>query len=362
MAAFDPKATALERTWKPGGGPLIAVRFDPSGRYLFATSEDAGIRRLDLITGESQPFKGHLSWVRSLTFRTNDISRAAENVRASRLKNNAPAAVGGAATRLPAPPGAAHTVLSCDYHGQLLWWHSDGTSPKLLRTVNAHDGWARAVAVSPDGQTVATCGNDRLVKLWSAEDGRHLRTLGGHDCHVYQVAFHPREPRLISIDLKGIVKDWEFATGKHVRDLDGKVLHKYDPGFMADIGGARGIGLDATGSRLVCCGITNVSNAFAGVGNPIVVQFSWKDGAAKQFKPKDAVQGTAWGVGIHPSGWVISAGGGTGGQVWFWDGEDPLSKHMVKLPANARDFTLCPSGSRFAVAGHDGNALIYSLA
>ena len=46
--------------------------------------------------------------------------------------------------------------------------------PLNARTVDAHDGWIRAVDISPDRQTIATVGNDRLVKLWRAADGEDI--------------------------------------------------------------------------------------------------------------------------------------------------------------------------------------------
>jgi WD40 repeat protein len=86
------------------------------------------------------------------------------------------AAVGfGAAAHAPKP--APFALVSADYHGKLVWWPGDAESPKPLRTVEAHDGWARAVAVSPDGALVASCGNDNAVRLWSAADGSAVRTL-----------------------------------------------------------------------------------------------------------------------------------------------------------------------------------------
>ncbi|HET6573649.1 MAG TPA: hypothetical protein VFG68_08615, partial [Fimbriiglobus sp.] len=166
--------------------------------------------------------------------------------------------------------------------------------------------------------------------------------------------------RLASADLKGVVKDWDLNTGTCVRDLDAKLLHKYDGGFRADIGGARGIAFDTAGAHLACCGITNVSNAFAGVGNPLVVAFDWTTGKARQFKPKDAFQGTAWGVAFPP-GLVAAVGGGSGGRVWFWAGDD-VSSHEVKLPAGGRDLALHPAGDRIAVALSNGTAQVYTLA
>jgi hypothetical protein len=157
------------------------------------------------------------------------------------------------------------------------------------------------------------------------------------------------------------VRDWDLTTGACVRELDAKVLHKYDPTFRADIGGARGMAVAADG-RVACAGITNVSNAFAGVGNPLVVVIDWEAGKSRLLRPKDAFQGTAWGVGFHPAGYVVAAGGGGGGRVWFWKGDEAVSSHTVAVPPNARDLALHPAGARLAVAGGNGSALVYTLA
>src|SRR6185295_1815301 len=98
-----------------------------------------------------------------------------------------------------------------------------------------------------------------------------------------------------------------------------KILHKYDASFMADIGGVRSMAFSADGALLACAGIPNVSNAFAGVGNPMIVLFDWASGKTKlQFKPKEAFQGTMWGVGCPQQGYVLGTGGGNGGALWFW--------------------------------------------
>jgi WD40 repeat protein len=339
---MKPADCRLEREWKVGS-PLIGCRFDPSGRFLFATAQDSTVRRLDLITGQQTTLAGHQSWARGIAF--------------------TPPAAKPVPLIPPPPKPEPFTTFVGDYSGKLVWWPGDAAAPAPTRTVAAHDGWVRAVAASPDGKTVATCGNDNLVRLWSAADGALVRTLAGHDCHVYNLAFSPDGTRLVSADLKGIVKDWDLRTGAVVRDLDAKVLNFYDPTFMAKIGGARGLVFSADGSRLAAAGIANVSNAFAGVGSPLVLVFGWADGKSKQFKPKDAFQGTAWGVVFHPSGHVIAAGGALGaGRIWFWAGEEAVSTHTVNVPANARDLALHPAGERLALAGANGVAYVYTLA
>jgi WD40 repeat protein len=347
MTAIDPTKTHLVREYK-NVSPLIACRFDATGRYLFACGQDSGIYRFDLLTGNKTPFLGHAGWVRSLSF-------APVSAPPIPFATVPPTLAMGSYASLPSTP---FTMISGDYHGKVKGWNGAALEPTPNWTINAHEGWVRAVAVSPDGKSFATCGNDHLVKLWSI-DGQWMRTFEGHASHVYNVAFHPSGTRLVSCDLKGKVKDWEVATGKEIRELDAKVLHKYDDGFRADIGGARGMAFSPDGNTLALTGITNVSNAFAGVGNPIVVQFDWKDGKPKQLKPKETFQGTGWGVAVHPSGLTMAAGGAGNGRIWFWKGEENI--HTVTVPANARDFTLHPSGTAVAVAGANSVAYVYSL-
>jgi WD40 repeat protein len=356
----DPTAARLEREFKHGR-PLIGCRFDPSGRFLFVSSEDDSIQRFDLLTGAKTALAGHASWARGMAFVSDPVAGSGELEAWEKRRTNLHAVAGFAGATLPPPKPAPFTLISADYHGKLIWWQGDADAPRPLREVEAHKGWARAVAVSPDGKTVASCGNDNAVRLWNAADGAAVRTLEGHSSHVYNLAFHPDGLRLASCDLKGVVKDWNLKTGTADRELDAKILWKYDTGFMADIGGARAMRFSADGSRLACAGITNVSNAFAGVGNPAAVVFDWKDGKPKVLKPKEAFQGTGWGFAFHPAGFSILAAGGSGGRVWFAKPDEATTFHMLTLPAGARDMDLAPDGARFACVAGNGTAYVYTF-
>ncbi|HMF20296.1 MAG TPA: hypothetical protein VKE98_24015 [Gemmataceae bacterium] len=307
--------------------PLLSCRIDPSGRFVFAGAQDNSIQRWELANARKTSLTGHRSWVRGMTF-------------------------------LP----GTRKLISGDYSGRVLIWQLDAETPAAEQTIVAHRGWTRMVAVSPNGQLLATCGNDNLVRLWNPANGNPIRTLEGHTSHVYNVAFHPGGQFLVSGDLRGIVKQWDLARGTETRSFDAGVLFRHDNTFRADIGGVRSMAFNADGSLLACSGITDVSNAFAGIGRPVVVLFDWQTGARRQLlRPAANFNGTAWGVGFHSSGFIAGVGGGNGGALWFWRPDQANSFHTLNLPNNARDLHLHPDGRRLAIAFFDGVVRIYDM-
>src|SRR4051812_9113284 len=43
-----------------------------------------------------------------------------------------------------------------------------------------HSSFVKAIALSPDGQTLASGSDDKTIKLWDMRNGQLLRTLDGH--------------------------------------------------------------------------------------------------------------------------------------------------------------------------------------
>ncbi|MBY0232509.1 MAG: hypothetical protein K2W96_24790 [Gemmataceae bacterium] len=319
----DPAKTKLLAQAKHGS-PLIGCRWSPDGAAVAASAQDNSVLLWSADLKAKTVLGGHKSWVRAISF-------------------------------------AGDLLLTADWTGRIIARTWRGT-PGERWSVAAHKGWCRALALSPDGKTLASCGNDHLVKLWSLPDGKHLSTLEGHESHTYNVAFHPSGKALASADLKGNVKHWALPDGTEKRTLDAKILHKYDAGFGADIGGVRSMAFDAAGKRLACAGITNVTNAFAGIGNPLIVLLDWETGKPSLLRPRAAFNGTMWGTTFHPSGFVLGAAGGNGGVLWSWEGADLLSKTTTPLPGNARDLSLHPDGRRLAIPFNDGSVRVYEMA
>ncbi len=83
----------------------------------------------------------------------------------------------------------------------------------------AHKDVVYALAFSPDNKLLATCGYDRLIKLWDVSSGKLVRELKDHSDAVYSVAFNSDGTLLASGAADRAVKVWDVATGKRLFTL-----------------------------------------------------------------------------------------------------------------------------------------------
>ncbi|MFL5339999.1 MAG: eIF2A-related protein [Gemmataceae bacterium] len=100
--------------------------------------------------------------------------------------------------------------------GELRLYDRELTKPQ---TIPAHADLIQDLAFSPDGKTLATCGYDRLVKLWDTATGKEQRTLKDHSDSVYGVAWRADGKLLASVAADRAVKVWDVATGTRLYTL-----------------------------------------------------------------------------------------------------------------------------------------------
>jgi WD40 repeat protein len=92
-------------------------------------------------------------------------------------------------------------------------------SGEPFKRIEAHRDLILDLAFSPDGKTLASCGYDRLIKLWDSAKGEEIRQLKDHSDAVYSVSFNADGTLLASGSADRAVKVWDVASGKRLYTL-----------------------------------------------------------------------------------------------------------------------------------------------
>lgn len=129
-----------------------------------------------------------------------------------------------AVTALAFSPDGKHLVVASGTAGSVgearLYDIVNGqVAPQPRHTLAVHADIVYAVAFSPNSQTLATTGYDRLIKVWDVDGGKLLRTLKDHSDTVYGLAFSPDGKLLASAAADRAVKIWDTASGVRLYSL-----------------------------------------------------------------------------------------------------------------------------------------------
>jgi WD40 repeat protein len=92
-------------------------------------------------------------------------------------------------------------------YGSVIVW--DVATGEEVQRFRGHKTIVWCVAFSPDGNRVASGGDDGTVKVWDPVSGREALTLRGHTDSVLAVAFSPDGTRIASSSKDGSVKIWD---------------------------------------------------------------------------------------------------------------------------------------------------------
>src|SRR5262249_36753902 len=87
------------------------------------------------------------------------------------------------------------------------------------------------VVYSPDSKTLASLGEDKMIRLWDVATGKELRQLAKFTGVSRSIAYSPDGKILASTDsdaTHNVLHFWDTATGKEIRRFEGR---HYREGF-----------------------------------------------------------------------------------------------------------------------------------
>jgi WD40 repeat protein len=192
-------------------------------------------------------------------------------------------------------------------------------------------GWERevhGVAFSPDGGRLATCSEGGPVRIWGAATGRLLRSLTTQPLTVLEVAFSPDGRRLATRWREGRVEVWDADSGRQIFSLP------QTAGY-----------LDA-----FCWSPDGRLLATAGMDRVVRL---WQADTGRELQVlkghRDRVRGVAF---HHGGGRLVSVS--EDGEVRWWDVDRDPGVLTRTAPAGLRLLAFAPDGHQLAAAGDAG--------
>jgi hypothetical protein len=96
------------------------------------------------------------------------------------------------------------------------------TYPTLFDQVfSGHTGAVAGVAITPDGKTLVSIGNENAVRVWDIAAGKLVKSLEGHTSWVGSVLVTPDGSKAITAGGDCIIRVWDLKTGRQSDVLEG---------------------------------------------------------------------------------------------------------------------------------------------
>ncbi|MEM1309892.1 MAG: TIR domain-containing protein [Cyanobacteria bacterium P01_H01_bin.153] len=326
-------------TWQVHKQPVRAVAFSPAGDQVATASEDATVK--------IWTFDGNL-----VTTLNGDV--------------------GGFQTLMWTPD---NQLIAGDEQGNIHIWDAAGVA--IAKFQNSQSALI-AIALSPDGQTLAAVGSDRQVRLYNLTDQSLIRTFTAHEGPIYDVQFMPDGQQLVTVGDDKVVRIWQLDGTSSAnlvghRGLVAGLAISPDGNLIATSGGDRAIRLwDFQRDNLhVLLGHKGPVNGVAtSVTDPLVVSGGvdgtvrlWKEHRSTLRKTLTGHSNAVNAVDISPDGdRVVSAS--IDGTIRLWQqfaSDTPLVKVLEGHVGSVNNVTFHPDGDVIASVGEDHTLRLWQL-
>ncbi|HXG11685.1 MAG TPA: PA14 domain-containing protein [Gemmataceae bacterium] len=208
-------------------GQVFSAACSADGKYV-ALATDGGIhvwsveqpkkavRQLALPGARAVAFARDGRWLAAAGSANNTQNLAILELASGRA--NVASSKGPPVQHLAIFPDGRHILLAAGDRMLHLWT----VSPlREKQSWSAHDLPVGTVAISPNGQQVASTSSDMTVKIWdlTAAPPRMLHTFGSRTGPIRAMVYSPDGRRLLSVGLDAALRLWDTASGALVQEL-----------------------------------------------------------------------------------------------------------------------------------------------
>ena len=118
-------------------------------------------------------------------------------------------------------PDGATIATVCDEEPIRLWDVPTGSEKQIINVDTATRWNIPKMVFSPDGTTFVVYNVDENIQLWDVNTGKKQKTLKGHTELVGSIAFSPDSRTLVSSSYDNTFRLWDIRTGKYKKTTTG---------------------------------------------------------------------------------------------------------------------------------------------
>ncbi|NJK36589.1 MAG: serine/threonine protein kinase [Oscillatoriales cyanobacterium RM2_1_1] len=192
---------------------------------------------------------------------------------------------------------------------------------RILETLRGHSHPVSTLVFSPDNRILVSGSGDNSIKVWDLVTGELLKVLEGHQGWIYAIALSPDGKILASTGRDRTIRLWNLQTGQEFRQFQGYTDEVQTLAFTPD-----------------------ASELVAGSGDGMIELWNWRTG--QLLRSIRGHSSTIWSVAVSADGRILATGS-SDQTVKLWDLEQLKSQYFNNIPEQT-------------LAGHHDK--IYSLA
>ncbi|MEW6495599.1 MAG: DnaJ domain-containing protein [Cyanobacteriota bacterium] len=212
---------------------------------------------------------------------------------------------------------------------------------KCLQVLQGHEASVNTIAISPDGQTLASGSQDRTVSLWNLKTGKRIFTFFGQAGEVHTVAISPDGKMLVAGGFDNKIGSWKLDTKAILSSFFYRNSHYSHSAFVSSVAFSQDRKILASAS-----------------GDKTIRLWGGYTGELKRIL--NGHSDTVWSVAISPDGQTLVSGSADKTiRIWSlcsWKELRILSGHSGWVTSVA----ISPDGNTLASGSTDGTIKLWN--